>query len=265
MAGMRAYILCKNEEANLERCLVALAQTPFTPVVVDSGSTDRTLEIAAAHGAEVEPYRYVNHCKAYNDLTTRHTPDEWCLVLDADMIVSRALAGEIAAAMATADVVQAPVRMVYGGQPLRHASLYPPKPIAFRGGAAYFVPMGHGEKLKPEITPAQTRALLLHDDRKSFRHFLDNQLRYADAFIARAQAGQLTYKDRIRLKSPFGIFALPFIILFVKGGILDGKGGLLYALDRLIVEAIKYRRSLWEDLMGAEGGTEASQPAQTTS
>ncbi|WP_162899540.1 glycosyltransferase family 2 protein [Salinibacter ruber] len=250
---MQAYILSKNEEANIGRCLEALADTGLDVIVLDSGSEDDTIEIARRHGAEVREHDYVNHCQSYNEITRSLPDDEWCLVLDADMVVSQELTRQIREHIRTHDVVEAPVQMVWEGTPLRYASLYPPKPIAFRGGREYFEPAGHGERLKSQIDPARTDAELRHDDRKSYQAYLENQLRYAEDFVGRAGDAHVGWKDWLKWKTPLGIVAVPFYCLFVKGGILDGRGGLVYALDRMIVEAILYRQALLEKTNESSG------------
>ena len=53
MADVTAIVLTLNEEANLEACLCSVEGFCSRVVVLDSGSTDRTLEIARAHGADV--------------------------------------------------------------------------------------------------------------------------------------------------------------------------------------------------------------------
>jgi glycosyltransferase involved in cell wall biosynthesis len=253
---MQAYILSKNEEANIGRCLEALANTGLDVTVLDSGSEDRTVEIAREHDATVKAYDYVNHCQSYNEITSSLSADEWCLVLDADMVVSQQLAHQIREQIQTHDVVEAPVQMVWEGEPLRYASLYPPKPIAFRGGRKYFEPAGHGERLKLEVEPARTTAKLRHDDRKPYEAYLKNQLRYAEEFAQRAGDEHVGWKDWLKWNTPIGVVAVPFYCLFVKGGILDGRAALVYALDRMIVEAILYRRALLERT-GEDSDTEA--------
>ena len=239
---MRAYVLCKNEEANIARCLEALKHCGVETLVLDSGSTDGTLEIARRCGVPIRNYRYMNHCHAYNELTMGLDVRDTCLIVDADVIVSAGLVREAKCHLQSgADVVQAPVQMIYNGRPLRYASLYPPKPFAFRGGREYFVPAGSGERLKRDVLVATTKLQLVHDDRKPFDRFVENQLRYARDFCSRVANGDLTWKDRVRRASPFGIVAVPFMTLFLKLGILDGRAGLLYAVDRLLVETIKYR------------------------
>ena len=250
---MQAFILTKNEEANIGRCLEALADTGLGVTVLDSGSEDQTVELAREHDATVKEYDYINHCQSYNEITRSLSADEWCLVLDADMVVTRKLVDQIRNRIRTHDVVEAPVQMVWEGQLLRYASLYPPKPIAFRGGREYFEPAGHGERLQPDVEPARTTAELRHDDRKPYESYLRNQLRYAEEFAKRAGDKHVGWKDWLRWETPIGIVAVPFYCLFVKGGILDGRAALIYALDRMIVEAILYRRALLERT-GEESG-----------
>lgn len=245
---MKAYILAKNEENNIGRCLKALIENGVEPIVLDSGSTDNTKKMAAEYGAEVRSYCYRDHCASYNEITTKIVDVEWCLILDADMIVSSALLESIRENMSRCEVVIAPIDMHYEGRPLRYASLYPPKPIAFKRGKAYFHPVGHGERLKPGVNAVIVKEKLVHDDRKPLIRFLTNQVRYAEALIRRKANGQITWKDWIRVNTPLSIFLVPFIILFVKLGILDGRAGVIYALDRMIAEVLKFRQSLINEL-----------------
>lgn len=239
----RAYVLAKDEEANIGRCVAALVGLGLPCTVLDSGSSDRTPELARAAGADVTPFRYEGHCSAYNELTARHGPDEALLVLDADMVVGSPLLEEVVRGLeAGAEVVRAPIEMYWEGQPLRHASLCPPKPIAFRGGSAYFEPCGHGEQLRPGLRVHATTAVLLHDDRKPFERMLLNQVRYARDLVGRP--GSRTWRDWVRLRAPAMVVAVPLYTWLVRGGFRDGRAGLTYALDRLIAEAIFYRTSV---------------------
>lgn len=83
-----AIILTYNEELNLPYCLKSIH--PGTPIyVVDSGSSDRTVEIARAHGAHVYEHHYENHAAQW-EWSTRHLPIKtpWILALDADFVVT---------------------------------------------------------------------------------------------------------------------------------------------------------------------------------
>ncbi len=241
---MKAYILVKNEERNIERCVLALKNAGVEPVILDSGSTDDTLNIVERHHVEVIAYDYKNHCKAYNEITTCIMEEEWAFVLDADMLVTPQLVNEVSMEICSCNVVVAPILMYWEGQPLRFSSLCPPKPIAFRKGMEYFRPLGHGEKLKEGVLGKLIKNKLIHDDRKDMIAFFRNQIRYAEELCKRREEGSITWKDWIRTNTPLGIFMVPFVILFIKLGILDGRAGIVYAIDRMIAEALKYRYSL---------------------
>src|SRR3977135_3167181 len=91
-------IVAMDEEANIGRILESVSWADEI-VLVDSGSTDGTCEIAREHGARVviEPWRgYVAQKQYAIDLCTK----EWVLLIDADEEVSPELAGDIRSVLA---------------------------------------------------------------------------------------------------------------------------------------------------------------------
>lgn len=90
-----AIILSHNEESNIGFCLESLAQQ-FRIFVVDSGSTDRTVEIGTRFGAQVVHHPYETHASQWRwalDNLPIDTP--WVLALDADFCVSPELVARI--------------------------------------------------------------------------------------------------------------------------------------------------------------------------
>jgi hypothetical protein len=168
------------------------------------------------------------------------------LVLDADMSLTVELCNEIKLLVNRIglNIIAAPIQMYWNGQELTYGSLYPPKPFLFKGGPAYFAATGHGETVLPQYDVLVTRSCIVHDDRKEYSTYLHSQMRYAANLLKRAQAGDLNWRDRLRIRTPMMVFASPFYSLFCRLGILSGKVGLLYAMDRLIAEAIGYREVL---------------------
>ena len=213
-------------------------------VVLDSGSTDRTRELALRWDADVERYNYRDHLEALRYLCRERTPeDEFALVLDADMVVSSELLTEANRLLTDkrADVAIAPVIMYWSGQRLESGSLYPPKPFIFRGGAHYFEPSGHGEALVRGTRVVITKQPLIHNDLKPFETYLASQLRYSDNLIRRRSVRKLSWRDRLRM-TPLMMLAVPAFSYFLRGGVFSGKAGLGYAIDRLLAEAIMYRQ-----------------------
>jgi tetratricopeptide (TPR) repeat protein len=77
-------LIVKNEEENLPACLDCAADLVDEIVVVDTGSTDRTKEVAAARGAHVFDFPWIDDFAAARNVTLRHASGEWVFWLDAD-------------------------------------------------------------------------------------------------------------------------------------------------------------------------------------
>lgn len=247
------FVLAKNEQPNIGRCLERLRTAGWDVVVLDSGSTDATKSIVRKFDyAKCKDYHYVNHCKAYNDITTELALDyKYAVILDSDMIVTELLQREISGLInsdASIKVIDSEILMCADGLPLRYGSLCPPKSCVFATGPSYFINSGHAEKLQPGIAVTRTREKLWHDDRKSYASYLQSQLRYSKNLVVRTAANQMSFRDWVRTKTPLLIFAVPFVSYFLKRGFLSGRAGGLYALDRLIAEAIMYRQALSKKL-----------------
>lgn len=246
MTVASCYVLAKNEAPNIGRTVASALALGISVTVLDSGSSDGTPELARKAGATVEAYSYRGHAEAYNEVSIRRTPaGQASLALDADMRVPAPLLEEALKLFDEgAAVVRAPVEMHWSGYPLAHGSLCPPKAFLLRGGAAYFEPVGHGERLAAGVAVATTRLALIHDDRKPFEDYLLTQARYASALRRHAERSELNWRDRIRTRSPLGILASPFVSYFWRAGFRAGRVGWLYAIDRLIAEAVMYRQQV---------------------
>lgn len=96
MADLTAIILTKNEEKNIEECIKSIKNIVKRIVVVDSGSTDNTTEIAKKYGADVYYNKFEYYAKQFNwgiDNTSIDT--KWILRLDADERLTPNLCDEI--------------------------------------------------------------------------------------------------------------------------------------------------------------------------
>ena len=81
-------MIVKNEEQFLDQCLAALDGVAHQIVVVDTGSTDRTVQIAKAHGAEVHHFDWCDDFAAARNFALEHARGDWVLVLDADEVLT---------------------------------------------------------------------------------------------------------------------------------------------------------------------------------
>ena len=91
-----AIILTYNEELNLEQCLKSIADLVTEIIIVDSGSTDKTLEIAKRYGAKIYEHQFTNQAEQFNwALDNIDIKGEWIFKLDADEFVLPELRKEI--------------------------------------------------------------------------------------------------------------------------------------------------------------------------
>jgi glycosyltransferase involved in cell wall biosynthesis len=88
-------MIVKNEARCLARCLQSIRTVVDEIVLVDTGSTDGTLEIAKSFDAKISHFDWVNDFSAARNVALGRATGDWTLVLDADESASEALAGEI--------------------------------------------------------------------------------------------------------------------------------------------------------------------------
>jgi glycosyltransferase involved in cell wall biosynthesis len=127
---LSVIILTYNEEVNLPDCLRSLAGLHCEIFVVDSGSTDRTLEIAESSGAAIVAHAFENYA-AQRNWTLRNLPlqTDWVLNLDADERLTPELVTEINRILADppADIggFNLRKRTIFMGRWIRHGGHYP--------------------------------------------------------------------------------------------------------------------------------------------
>ncbi|MEB3172418.1 MAG: glycosyltransferase family 2 protein [Cyanobacteriota bacterium] len=250
-SGLTALLLTHNEEANLARTLTAL--TALTPVLerlvlVDSGSTDQTLNLAREHRPKgvaltllQRPFdsfaRQWNHGLA-------HVESPWVLCLDADYVIPAALAAELrhAIAMAPADLAGFALGFRYcvGGRPLAGA-LLPSRVALFRPDCGRYRDDGHTQRLQLSGRVERLQQRIHHDDRKPLERWLGAQLRYLreerDKLRSRCWA-ELSHADRLRKHTPLAPLAVGLLCLLGRGNLWEGRRGLFYAAQRVYAELL---------------------------
>ena len=77
-------MICKNEETFIERCLQSVKNIADEMIVVDTGSTDRTIEIAKKNGATILQHEWKNDFSLARNVGLNQAKGEWILFLDAD-------------------------------------------------------------------------------------------------------------------------------------------------------------------------------------
>ncbi|MBR8832245.1 MAG: hypothetical protein N5P05_003497 [Chroococcopsis gigantea SAG 12.99] len=103
MTKLSLCMIVKNEEKALPQCLDSVKNIVDEMVVMDTGSTDRTVEIAEAYGAIVPHYHWQDHFSQARNEALKYVTGDWVLVLDADEALSPDILPYIRAAMAAED------------------------------------------------------------------------------------------------------------------------------------------------------------------
>lgn len=240
LADITPLILTWNEEPNLRRCLKRLRWASRI-VIVDSGSTDGTLGIAAEFPqVEVVERAFDNHTAQWNH-GLDHVRTPWVLSLDADYLTPESLPNEVSALASDEKVVAYAVSFRYcvQGAPLR-GTLYPPRIALFRKDKCRYIQDGHTQLLNIAGESGKLASVIDHDDRKPLSRWLDSQKKYAvlEAEKLLAEARPAGWPDRLRKKIWPAVPATLVYTLFVKGLILDGWPGLYYVFQRTYAELL---------------------------
>lgn len=237
-------ILTFNEEPNIGRVLERLTWAREV-VVLDSGSTDRTREIALSFPNvrwETRAFdSFASQCNFALDHLLQYA--EWVLSLDSDYVLGSDCEKELGSLSPESGVQGFEFCFVYcsEGQPLR-GTLYPPRVCLFRANPeARYIQDGHAHRLILEGRINKLSSKILHDDRKPLSRWLVSQSKYADQeaeLILSQPWGKLRWSNRIRKFVVLSPILAPLVYLFVRGGIFDGRPGMVYAFQRLMAEAI---------------------------
>ena len=247
-------LITHNEEENLADTLASLgplvADAQGEIIVVDSGSTDHTLDIARSHGARVfsEPWKGF---AAQKNSAINKACGEWVLQLDADEALEPELAAEIRAFVDNAcqrdvDYVGCwiPRKNFFLGRWIRHGGFYPdPKLRLVRRGRGKFEEYGAHPTIRVEGPTRTLRHALVHRAYPTLSGYIDHMNRYSSSGAAVAVAqGKLGFNPADILIRPMLTFIYNY---FLRLGFLDGREGLLLHLYHSVYVSWKYAK-VWE-------------------
>jgi glycosyltransferase involved in cell wall biosynthesis len=185
-APLTIFILTYNEEANIAQALSNLHGCAQTVFIVDSGSTDRTVDIAESMGVTVLHNPWPGYAKQVNwALENGPIETEWVLRLDADEYLTPELAAELERVLAKAPTnisgYYIKRRFYFLGRWIRYGGYYPIWILRlFRYGKGYCEDVPINEHIA--ITEGDVGRLqhdLIHEDRKGLKDWLLKHERYA--------------------------------------------------------------------------------------
>lgn len=250
LSSVTPLLLTYNEEANIARTLDGLTWAQRI-VIVDSGSTDKTLDIIAQYSQAEVITRPFDNFADQAQFGVRHISTKWCLSLDADHVVTSSFRKELEDLMANTPedlaAVLTPFQYLIHGRALK-GSLLPPRFNLFRPGFGAYVNDGHGHFFQPNGRTISMTQPLQHDDRKPLGRWLDSQRTYIQQEVQKLLATPpelLNRNDRMRLNGVVAPFAVLIICLIWHRGLFDGWRGWFYAFQRVYAEVL-LSLMIWE-------------------
>ncbi|MGP1346951.1 MAG: glycosyltransferase family 2 protein [Phycisphaerales bacterium] len=289
-ANITVLMITKNEEKNLPHSIGSVIGWASRVCVIDSGSSDRTVEIARSLGAEVVHQDWLGYAKQKNwALDNLNIQTDWCLFLDADEAVMDDLKAELLgiAAKPVGTVEHSGFYInryfIFLGKRIRHCGYYPSWNLRFfkRGRARYEEREVH-EHMVVDGTTDYLTGHLEHDDRRGLEVYMDKHNKYStlearEIHRIRQQAtshqidakligaGPLSrrrwIKHHLYPKMPAKWLARFVFAYILQRGFLDGVTGFRFCLFLTAYELLihlKLKEIELEERRAAESPTPAS-------
>lgn len=241
MPALTAILISYNEEQDLPRALASLAGIADEIILVDSGSTDRTCEIARSFGARVFVRKLDNFAEQKNYAASQASSD-WILGIDCDHELSPELRSSMLAWKQETPVksgYEIALLTNYLGEWIRHSGWYPEfKLLLYHRQNGKFV-SGLHERVQVEGSPGRLNGHLFHYTIRT----LDEHKAKLDAMSTLAAEDMFAH-GRKSWRAAM-IFASPWTVvqrLVFQLGILDGRRGWLIAWLSGNYIYLKYRK-----------------------
>jgi len=241
------FIIAKNEERNIAKCILSARGIVSEVVVVNSGSKDKTALVCRDLGAVVYDRAFDGFTNQKNFALSKVT-SEWALSLDADETLTPELAQEIKRAVQSDEFDGYELTRVndFLGKRMRHSGikaehilrLVRTKKAEFRGGLVH-------EKLHVNGKTARLNNVFTHHPYDDMESYFEKFNRYT-TLAARTQ-----FEKGKRVSVALLVLRMPFEFLrryVLKAGFLDGVRGLAWAAFSMFYVFVKYMKLwyLWE-------------------
>lgn len=242
---LSVVVITLNEEHNIQRCLESVRSIADEIVVVDSLSTDRTCEIAIAHGARIAEQEFLGYVGQRN-FASKVTAHDWILMLDADEVLSAELSESILQIKADpqSDAYYLNRLTNYCGKWIKHCGWYPDKKIRLynkhKGSWKGHLVHEYWEAKNENERIGKLKGDLLHYSFNTISEHI-NQIHKFTELSARANAEQ--GKSCSLLKIWIGPKLFFFSRYILKLGFLDGYYGFLVCKYSAYAQFIKYSKT----------------------
>jgi len=244
MPSLCAIVLTHNSSDTLEKCLESIKWITDI-VIVDSGSTDKTIEIAKTYTDRIYYNKYINYGKQLNWALKRITSD-WILVVDSDEALTEELSKNVRKLMRNRPVPDGYYiarKNSFLGKPVNYCGWYPDYVLRlFRQDGAVYKDRELGSSVESKGSKGNLNGDLIHQPYRNLEHYFYKFNKYTD----------LAAKEILKRKHRVGIFHLvlwPFGKFFkmyvLKKGFLDGVVGIVVCALGAFYVFSKYAK-VWE-------------------
>lgn len=255
---LAVIILTHNEARHIERALASVSSIATEVFVIDSGSTDGTIDLAIARGAHVLTHAWINYADQFQwALDNAPITADWVMRLDADEIIEPDLATEIARRLGSLPSEVSGVNLkrkhIFMGRWIRHGGRYPLVLLRiWRRGAARIEQRWMDEHmLLTEGQDVTFEGGFSDHNLNDLTFFTDKHNKYAtreavdvlnqrlslfsnDKGLSSERSSQAAikrnFKEKLYNNFPFGLGPTLYFLYryFWQAGILDGKEGAIY-------------------------------------
>ncbi|MCS6125494.1 glycosyltransferase family 2 protein [Shewanella baltica] len=228
---LSCFVIACNEADRIEQCLAPLSGWVDQLLVLDSGSTDNTVELARKYTQEVHSTDWPGYGPQRNRALLL-CDNEWVLNIDADEVITEALKSEIDLVLSEpnldATLINIPWHTYLFGELLKHGRYSSPQgKLFFKVGAKFKDRQVHETLLLPNKKQRTLKSALIHHSWRNYRHIQEKHLKYACLLAEEKAAKGKTSRLSYAVLRFFTDFFQQYVLSL---GFLDGWRGFLMAI-----------------------------------
>ena len=241
-------IISLNEESNLARCLASVAGLASEIVMVDSGSKDRTLEIAQQHGARVTHQDWLGH-RDQKNVALKLCTQPWVLALDCDEELSPELRASVEeffrdGSAETYDGAECSRMVWFLGRWITHGDWYPDRKLRlFKREKARWSGSPEHDFIELSGPVLRLRGDLHHYSFHTMSRYVEKINGFSDVFLQRQKDANIPWSLFANVARPLWRFFRAYVL---RLGFLDGFPGLWIAVATAFFAFVRYSRK-YED------------------
>lgn len=241
MIKYSAVIITKNEVDNIARCIQSLLPVTEDILIIDSGSTDHTIEIAKGLGAKVIETKWLGYSETKN-FGNKEAENDWIISIDADEVISESLQHTIKNLSPQENTVYILNRMTnYCGKWIKYSGWFPDKKVRiFNKKEIYWQGEFVHETLHipSHYIQIELSGILEHYSYKSLDDHWERLNKYAELSAKEMfKKGKKANFIKLHIAPAYRFFRT----LILKKGILDGKEGWIISSRNAYMVRKKYR------------------------